>query len=285
MNKKERIKLLIDDSMKPYLYKQNPILFRNYENLYKQNKLINLVRQEEFIKLIKEFPTIILLKGMELSLNYYKDPGVRPFEDIDILISKRDIKHIEKFFHSNGYKRFNRAEKLNSFEYYKYPAKFHIHTSLANAIYPQPYMKTFDMELKDFTKTELLDGLRYRRLEENFNFLYITFHNLKHNFDSGIRVIDIIVVAKFVNWQIVYDLSQKLKCYNMLITTLNLLFSKEGEEIINKGTRFFKSHSGLDLAIYLRSNPSVLISFLPLLSKNITRQMFPFNTKVDKKNY
>ncbi|MFN7182526.1 MAG: nucleotidyltransferase family protein [Planctomycetota bacterium] len=267
-HKIKSIKVLIDDSIKPFLYKRNPDLYVNYEKAYIQNKLINLVKLDEFKKLIKKFSDIILLKGLDLSLNYYKDLGIRPFEDIDILITHNHLTKITHLLEINGYKRFNRTEKLNSIEYYKYPTKFHIHTSLNNAIYPQPYLKKFDEELQNFILITPLDNSYYKRLEENFNFLYITFHSLKHNFDTNIRIIDIIETAKFVNWQKVYQISRKLKCYDMLITTLNLIFSKIGSNVIIRSANFIKNHSGLDLFLYLYLKPLLIAPYLALLSKN-----------------
>ncbi len=263
------IRIILDNSIKPYLYKRNPTLYSHYRNAYMQNKLVNLVRLDEFKKLIKEFPDVLVLKGLDIALNYYNDLGVRPYEDIDILIKKSQQTKIVEFFTRNGYKRYYRTEKLNSFEYYKFATKFHIHTSLHNAVYPQPYLALFDKELPNFVITAHLDGLSYKRLETHFNFIYITLHSLKHNFDSSIRIVDIIELSKFVNWQIVYNISKRLKCYNILITTLNFLFSKVANNIVNNRMSFIKNHSGLDFILYIWLNPILIVQYLPLLCKNI----------------
>lgn len=241
--------------------------------MYIQNKFVNLQRLDDFKELIKEFPDTVLLKGLDLSLNYYKDLGIREFEDIDIVITAKMIKDIERYFEGNGYKKYHRNEKLNSFEYYRGITKFHIHLKLENAIYPQPYFKALDDFYIDYVKISRVDGLEYRRLEENFNFIYITLHALKHNFDKSIRLLDIVKVSEFVHWDKIYTISKVLGCNKILMLTLKSLFELSNQSsIVGRflfNNRIIKRHSGLDLLFYFYLNPFTFVSYLPKLSKNL----------------
>lgn len=243
-----------------------------------QNKFVNLQRLDDFKELIKEFSDIVLLKGLDLALNYYNDLGVREFEDIDIIIKPNMLKNVDEYLVSHGYTKYIRRDKLNSFEYCRNITKFHIHTRLENAVYPQPHFKKLDKNFRDYLKISYIDGLRYMRLEKNFNFLYILFHGLKHNFDKSIRLLDIVEMIKVVQWQDVYTLSKKFDCYRLLIMTLQYLFNLD--KLDNTTTNFIfdnsgvKNHSGMDLLFYFYINPVKSIFYLPLLSKSCISRIY-----------
>lgn len=265
------MKIPFDNSLKPYLYTVDKERYHIYKNIYLQNKFLNIQKLEDLKELIKEFPEILILKGCDLVLNYYNDPGAREFEDVDILIEPASVKSIEKYLLCSGYKSYIRSEKLNSFEYYRGITKFHIHTKLENALYPQPHFKELDKNYRNYLKISCIDGLKYNRLEENFNFIYILMHTLKHNFDKSIRIIDIIKMSRTVQWGKVYAIAKELKCINLVIFTLRYLFTQTKSDI-NINTLIFKNdfmkkHSGLDLLFYYYLKPLHSIPSLLLLCK------------------
>lgn len=272
------MKICLDASVKPYLYLKDGERYKEHKNIYIQNKFVNLQRLDDFQGLIKELPDIVLLKGLDLALNYYKDLGVREFEDIDILIDEGRVRDVKRYFETNGYHRYYRSEKLNSFEYYRGITKFHVHLKLENAIYPQPYFKALEVKYKDYLKVSEVDGMKYRRLEENFNFIYVVFHALKHNFDKSIRLLDIVKVSKFVQWNKVYSISKALNCDKLLLLTLQHLFDlSQGIFVPHKlisNNSVIKGHSGLDLAFYFYINPLSFIFYLPRLTKNFIYKIY-----------
>ena len=93
---------LLEDDTKRLL----PLVYRNLQNscvphievlkeIYKKTWLNNqrlLLRASEAIRTFEEQKvSTMILKGMALSLKYYKDMGMRPMGDIDVLVQPDDI--------------------------------------------------------------------------------------------------------------------------------------------------------------------------------------------------
>lgn len=62
---------------------------------------------EEFHNIVSEIQleniNVVVLKGMYLVPEIYKDAGLRPFGDLDILVEESDVKKVDKILRANGY--------------------------------------------------------------------------------------------------------------------------------------------------------------------------------------
>jgi len=79
----------------------------NLESLYYQHLAKNLCQFNELDNILSLFEDqhidVILLKGAELSKNYYPDQSLRPMFDIDLLVRECDMKHAKKCLMSQGF--------------------------------------------------------------------------------------------------------------------------------------------------------------------------------------
>lgn len=75
--------------------------------LYNGNVARNMLLYDALSKVLKAFKhagiDVIVLKGAALAETVYRDIGLRPFSDIDILVRKRDLQRVKKKLPELGY--------------------------------------------------------------------------------------------------------------------------------------------------------------------------------------
>jgi len=75
---------------------------------YRSSALQSLVREASLFTLLGEFETVelpvILLKGSYLARHVYRDPALRPMDDVDILIHEEDLEQARSVLSNIGYR-------------------------------------------------------------------------------------------------------------------------------------------------------------------------------------
>lgn len=89
----------------PIMY--NVLGDRQLEKDYKISAVRSFLYEHEIRKIFNQFNTMgiraILLKGLYLGFKIYKDPALRPFTDIDVLVEKHDIEKAKNALKKLGY--------------------------------------------------------------------------------------------------------------------------------------------------------------------------------------
>jgi hypothetical protein len=89
-----------------------PVVYRvsgetRLEGSYRRSAASSLLYEHEIRKIFNRFDALgikaILLRGLYLGLQIYKDPALRPFADIDLLIEKRNMERAKRALGELGY--------------------------------------------------------------------------------------------------------------------------------------------------------------------------------------
>jgi hypothetical protein len=94
-------------------------LFQRCKGVYRHIWVSNRIHWERILLVLTQLQKegvdqIVLLKGMAMTLQYYRDFGVRPMGDIDILVDRVHLPLIDRFLLSAGWKpKFSRFDMSN----------------------------------------------------------------------------------------------------------------------------------------------------------------------------
>lgn len=239
------------------------------KNIYYNSSLMNMQLERELGVVIKSLdaegiPSIIL-KGIFLAQAVYKNIGLRPAADIDLLIKKTDLSRVNAIFNSLGYappscyEDFllnNTVTAVNSLVYNKRDGGFyiHLHWHLVNTTWPlEELVSSVDMD-RVWSQAEAfdLDGFRLQTLSPTHLLIYLLYHAFAHSYDHLILVSDIVRTIETYRQRLCQD------------------------EVICEAERFGLSsvcyHSLQCVRGKLRQEGSVVDSWIGLFSKRISRR-------------
>ena len=211
-----------DEELKPFGedYKLNMLREARFE----------LGGQQVFEALEKACVPFLPLKGAILK-NYYPNPALRTFTDIDIYVGK-ELKKAEQVLFDLGYEM-ESGEDHNDVSYVKKPS---LHIELHRDLFPDDY--DFDGYFDEpFVHTDLKDGCEYHHLYKTDDFfIHVLCHLYKHFTFGGCglrQYLDIYVMMKKLELNFDYIRSE-LGSFGMdgfLDTTLRLnRFLFDGEK-------------------------------------------------------
>lgn len=207
---------------------------KEFQEDYKLNMLrearFELGGQQVFDAFEKAEINFLPLKGAILK-NYYPNPALRTFTDIDIYVGK-DFEKAEKVLFELGYEKTG-FDGHNDVGYSKKPS---LHIELHKELFPDDYdfEGYFD---EPFKHTDLKDGYKYYHLYKTDDFfIHVLCHLYKHFTFGGCglrQYLDIYVMTKKMELDMDYIRSE-LKSFGMegfLDTTLKLdRFFFDGEK-------------------------------------------------------
>ena len=207
---------------------------KEFQEDYKLNMLrearFELGGQQVFAAFEKAEINFLPLKGAILK-NYYPNPALRTFTDIDIYVGK-DFEKAEKVLFELGYEKTG-FDEHNDVGYSKKPS---LHIELHKELFPDDYdfEGYFD---EPFKHTDLKDGYKYYHLYKTDDFfIHVLCHLYKHFTFGGCglrQYLDIYVMTKKMELDMDYIRSE-LKSFGMegfLDTTLKLdRFFFDGEK-------------------------------------------------------
>ena len=207
---------------------------KEFQEDYKMNMLrearFELGGQQVFDALEKAEINFLPLKGAILK-NYYPNPALRTFTDIDIYVGN-DFEKAEKVLFELGYEKTG-FDEHNDVGYSKKPS---LHIELHKELFPDDYdfEGYFD---EPFKHTDLKDGYKYYHLYKTDDFfIHVLCHLYKHFTFGGCglrQYLDIYVMTQKMELDMDYIRSE-LKSFGMegfLDTTLKLdRFFFDGEK-------------------------------------------------------
>jgi|GEM_PF-4757607 len=210
-------------------------LLAPFKNSYYTNSLRNTFIYEEIKKILEIFNQekikIIILKGIFLAKNIYKNIALRPMTDVDFLIKKEDIIRANKILNSLGYFAVADIEevihqpyaysltflKQNQIRFNNFSLDLHWH--ILSSSWLVGFLKErVDME-RIFMEADLIKlvDTPVLTLSSEDLLIYLTQHVFAHNFKKLIMSIDIIETFKQYQDKIEEKrLKEKAKEYGLL---------------------------------------------------------------------
>jgi hypothetical protein len=206
--KTHRLIPILHRSLLPYQQEIPSNTWQQLSQMSKRNSVYMLALTAETNKIFNLFSqsniSTIILKGPLLSLQLYNDIGLRQCRDIDLLIQEKDIPIAFHILEKQGYTFDNYEKKkrlsINQMtKYYNY-AGFKSNTfniELHWRFYPDKHVQNIPENLiwneEAIVKYE---GLNFRTLALENNFLYLCFHAAKHEFNELYWLYDILIFYK-----------------------------------------------------------------------------------------
>ncbi len=211
---------LNNSEFKAYVPSQYLEQLRNY---YHRNSARNMIISGETKKILKIFNEenikAIVLKGIFLAENIYKNIAFRPIGDIDILVRKDDLSEVDKILKSSGFlATTNHRDALsiappspvNSLVYLKKTpgAVVHLHWHLINTTWPlDSLVNKIDMErIWSCARATRIGGIEALTLAPEHLLIYLSQHSLTHSFDRLILLADILETLRHYKERLDYEL-------------------------------------------------------------------------------
>lgn len=132
----------------------------------------------------------LILQGMSLQGDVYKDPGVRPMSDIDLLIAPSSVDRFSKLLARLGYHQ----DPLYPGSWERDATNLDIHTDLfwADRLKSRKWLTPIsDNVFVERAEAFLIRSATAKRLNSVDQVLYLGMHVLKHNVDRLIWLVDI----------------------------------------------------------------------------------------------
>lgn len=157
------------------------VILKDLEKIYTYTAFHNMLYLEELKQIIeisqKVNIKIIILKGPVLAQETYGNIALRPFNDIDILIQKKDLDQLTHILTSSGY----HAQNINFYKKYHFHlpltkiGKIPIHLELHWELVDQFILNRIDMN-------KIWSESSGNHLSSESNILYLLLHIEKHAF-------------------------------------------------------------------------------------------------------
>jgi hypothetical protein len=198
-------------------YKRNSRLYKELE------KILNAFKKENI--------DVIFLKGIYLSKYVYKDIGLRPMADIDILIKKENLSKINKILKKNNFIREKDSKKAKLHNSYinkqkKIKIEAHYNVNKMNEFFYINPNLFFDQKNTIFFK-----DIKSYSLNPELELLFMCLHISKHIRQDGAIslkwLVDILFYLnnKKINFERFNNLIKKLKIINQIYFIL-LIYKK-----------------------------------------------------------
>jgi hypothetical protein len=190
---------------------------------------------------------VIILKGPALCLSVYPDPALRPFSDLDILISRDNLQKAKSLMPELGYSiiygSYRNPDNLNEelgceWSYIDGPNVVEVHWDLLDKLAP------FDIDIKrywDGALEKAVDGQKVLIFSPENQLLHLCLHQYKHHWENLRELVDIAGVIKTygesIKWERILDESSRSgvgRCvYYSLYLSNQILGTKVPEKVMN----------------------------------------------------
>lgn len=180
---------------------------------------------------------VIFLKGVFLAERIYKDIGLRPTTDIDILVKKEDIPVADEMLRSSGYIRpacyedflANDPSHINAVFYKRDTTGnfcVHLHRHLVNSTWPvDRLVKKIDMErIWSLAGSYRIGDTDILSLSPEHLLIYLCLHGFSHSFDRLVLLTDILETLRHygdgLDWDLVMQEAERFDLSMVLVSSL-----------------------------------------------------------------
>ncbi len=175
-----------------------------------------------------------ILKGESIS-GTYPNKECRVSSDVDLLISPKNEKKAMKILKNAGYEIHPRKKHSHHFEAYFKEIKLEVHIKLYNENCHRLWFSNCNEITESFMHFKTESGKEYKTLGINDNLKFISLHAIKHFFDEGVGIRQIMDILLFMNYY--YD-EIDWEGFNAFIKEMK--FNKLMECFIGIGREYFK---------------------------------------------
>lgn len=174
-------------------------VIRKLEQAYYASMAANTYRlkaiEELEAQLANDKISIMVIKGAALLDSVYPDPGMRPMEDIDLMINPEDFSTLKKVLIQCGYIK----DSVFPHMFRKQGILIDVHTSLLHTDRIKSRKAIFQADMQRVWNDSLpwQPGFRHvRRLDDATHIIYLVHHMIKHSFSKMIWLMDIFQIMK-----------------------------------------------------------------------------------------
>ena len=174
-------------------------ILRFVEQAYYSTLAANSLRIERLEALEKRLSSenipVILLKGAALLDTVYQDPGMRPMEDIDLLVRTGDLPALRKILKQSAYK----ADDHFPMMFRREDVLIDVHTSLMHTSRIKNRWPLFPMDLEQVFNQSVpwREGFTFVRIpDECTHLIFMAHHMIKHSFSKLIWLVDFFQVVR-----------------------------------------------------------------------------------------
>ncbi|MBF0522002.1 MAG: nucleotidyltransferase family protein [Candidatus Omnitrophica bacterium] len=214
---------LKDRIHEPYMNKfkgvYRSIWFKNQFLLKKISPVLRALENEKI--------PMLSLKGMGLTLNYYKDFGLRPMWDVDILIPRQEVIRVSQLLGSYGFKRYESLEySIEELMKWCHSIGFRNPQGLFIDLHWESlwcsYKTSVDDDFWADAKPFLFDGISIKGLSASDQFLHVCVHGARKKGvnpyswaqSSAVKcmpdAMKILRVSKSLDWERIIRLSREM---------------------------------------------------------------------------
>lgn len=235
----------------------------DYNTLIAVKKIKDKVIVRELMRIVRDFPDVILLKGLWYSEKYYGQQELRLFGDIDLYVEERHFADFDRAMKVNGYVRLRENSPVPSKFYFYYDVYDNTELSyglLNHYVYekegfmlPQVEAHTYPLPFYQYPllgyremyerrkEVTLCQRLKINVLECNDDFIYAACHLCKHLVHSivsmeetegeqrgvheGKNIYDLacMIDAGEMDWQVVLERARRWDVLQDVLVACNLV--------------------------------------------------------------
>ena len=215
-----------------------------YYLLLERNILILKAWEDGLAVLAKEKIEVLVFKGPALLEQVYKDPGLRPMGDIDILVRFQDLAAAGRVLEGLGYRAALEVGGIssgwinaqrNSIMYFRDAQNsaffWHVYWHIINFLpYSPAIVKKIDM-LRIWQEASYgkVNGLRWRGFSLHHHLIYLSLHAFSHRYEPLILICDLNELIQSqkenIDWDVVIEEAKVLGLEKYLYYSLYLLVS------------------------------------------------------------
>jgi len=223
-----------------------------YQNFWEINERINFESNKVFEILNLNGIETIYLKGWPLIENYYKDPGIRPMGDVDILVRDEKFLNACNIIIDAGWVAELPMDQLSSYHKYIHAIDFlnpnDTHIDLHWTLFPGAHKNNTNELIWENASTQDFNGKKMCILDPTDELFYICIHGARWSRVPPIRWIpDALFIIKDegerINWSRFFQLAQQNHMLLQSRDTLTYLKKEYGIPIPNSILReLMKTH-------------------------------------------
>ena len=277
-NKNDVPKFFLEDLKKEYI--KNCI--RNAQKKHDYEKLKAVLTSNGI--------TLIPLKGGYLNQFVYKDSGVRPMSDIDVLMQKSDIEKVKKMmltkswqmkvylFKSKTLERISKNTIHDPYTITTGDTNIELHIGIHNGF------QSFNVNINDYWKRSktIVENTNLATYLDKTDFLqHLCLHAYSDMIGSILKLRDFVDIIAFlklysseVDWKKLYKTSKEYNCLNEIGQVLKICVKYFNIKIDHKITGWGETKNISNV---------VEMSFLNMFSSNLYSQMFFIKYKIKRR--
>lgn len=206
----------------------------NHQLFYKTASLLRLLHENNI--------QTIVLKGLSLTISVYKNYGIRPMYDIDILVPMEHVRHAADLLEQSGFKiklehRFDMMLKYN----HSIPFMDGMGTELDLHWYPFPE-SIHHKNISEFWERAIpieIGGVKTKALSYTDTLFHVMLHGMRKNPEPPIRwVADAISILEIhsdkIDWERFIDMAHVYKVLLPIRSSVSYIKEKFDAEIDHK---------------------------------------------------